>query len=884
VLPSVFYGSLEVDGGPAPLPSVAGRTISFAYDIRENYTPSGGPSTVTCVTYRTSNVTDGLGGFSMPASIPGSGCTRSSCTYYSGPLAPLVFGVANATPPGYFVTSSVDGPAVTLAEVYALAQASLSPSGRATLSTDAPTPILATVQAGNGAPSPATVDYAWDLQGTDWTIVGGNGSANLTIRADDGAGPADLTLWANGTYNGTSEAAAPVELLLSAVQTSALEGNVQPTSLDVGIPALFDVRGSGAIGYSYEISIFPGIGTTPVEAACEENGTDGGTEDVNCETPITYNSTGIVQPSAELTNGYSSAPSSFPTLTIDAAPAVAVTPFPVVAYVEIPTAITVSVAPSTGTQPIGPACLSTGNGREPCVKGPGPSYAFEVAWGSAGAYTAIATVADGAHANVSVKVPVEIYAQLNATWSSSGALNPGYLGDSYNLSASVRGGAMPLRYWWNTSGGTLMYGTLDADGSLYYPYIPESVGWANVSLVVLDALGTRDSVAFPALVVPGTAVQIGLGRGEGAGTVTAGTPYELQWEALDSQGVVTPQYQAPETFEVTDQGPGPARPVWVNGSGGAVPSGAAGMFSVPPSDWSSGYLDLNVTVGGDGSFALALVGGLPQELGLEGAPTLHVTTNLAHLRLWDPRAVGSDDRSSNTLYRITDDFDDNVTGGHLQIRSLFGSLSATTSSVIEEGPNGSTAWVNITALSASSGTVNVTYDGAGPSILLVAVPAAPAPFPWASVALIALGIAGAAALAALVVVRRRRSDDPSDEVPPATEADLRRLSEGRAHILAHADPTNGRTLDELAKGFPDPPPTPEEVTEWVASLVADGSLMAELASDGRSRFRLAAPPPAPPKVELDDRVLEDALRRQTEREDDVGAQAPERSAPEGPDP
>ncbi len=634
---------------------------------------------------RASGVTDGLGGFSIPAVVPASGCNRASCTFYAGPLAPLNFSVAGSIPAGYFVTSSVDGPAVTVSYVYALSTVALDPPGRATLSTDAPTVIRATPEAGDGSPSPASVSYDWHLTGYGWNVVSGIGSPNLTIKASI-ADPGALALWVNGTFNGTAESAPAADLILDAVATSATDGSVRPTSLDVGVAARFDLVGSGAIGYPYSAQIFVGVGTRSVLAPCVENGTNGGTEFVDCTTSVVYNSTGVVQPSAVLTNGYSFASWTFPSLTVAPSPAFSVSPSPVVAYVGTPTTVTVDVAGSTGTPPLGPACLSSGNGREFCDTGPGPAYPFQVEWGSAGSYNAGVTVADGTGANVSVAVPVEIYSMMNATWISSGALNPGSLGGSYGLTASVRGGALPLSYWWNTTGGTtLMEGTVGTDGTMYYWYAPAALGWANVSLELVDRLGTREAVEFPALIVPGDAAEVELVRGGGDGTVAAGEPYELEWVASDGPGVTTPSYQAQELLTVTSVGSGPARGAWVNGSAGPAPAGPNGTFMIAPNDWSLGHLFLNVTVAGDGSFGLSLSGELPV-LPESPGTTLEVIPNVHLLKLWDPTQVVGDPRGTAALYRITDAFDDNITGGFLVTRESFGSLSSSNVTAVRSGP------------------------------------------------------------------------------------------------------------------------------------------------------------------------------------------------------
>jgi len=59
-------------------------------------------------------------------------------------------------------------------------------------------------------------------------------------------------------------------------------------------------------------------------------------------------------------------------------------------------------------------------------------------------------------------------------------------------------------------------------------------------------------------------------------------------------------------------------------------------------------------------------------------------------------------------------------------------------------------------------------------------------------------------------------------------------------------------------------PAPPALADWVASLVADGTLRATLGEDGRARFCLAAEPPEPLQLTLDPEELDRVLRRRDE--------------------
>ena len=110
------------------------------------------------------------------------------------------------------------------------------------------------------------------------------------------------------------------------------------------------------------------------------------------------------------------------------------------------------------------------------------------------------------------------------------------------------------------------------------------------------------------------------------------------------------------------------------------------------------------------------------------------------------------------------------------------------------------------------------------------------------------------------------SPPPPDTVP--TEADLKRLADGRAHVLARAHPVEPRSVAELVDGWRGPPPDPAEAAEWVSSLVVEGLLRPVVTDDGVPKFVRLPKEVPPPKVDLDPSALDAALARRPTPEDD----------------
>jgi hypothetical protein len=123
---------------------------------------------------------------------------------------------------------------------------------------------------------------------------------------------------------------------------------------------------------------------------------------------------------------------------------------------------------------------------------------------------------------------------------------------------------------------------------------------------------------------------------------------------------------------------------------------------------------------------------------------------------------------------------------------------------------------------------------------------------------ILLGALVAIALALVLVawqVHRRRAATTGGRQEGVEENELERMARGREHLLAQADPVLPRRPDELVEGWTGPPVAPEEWAEWIAALVADGSLVPSRADDHRLVYRRAVHRPTTPTIEFDPTAL-----------------------------
>ncbi|MGA7846144.1 MAG: hypothetical protein WCB18_03525, partial [Thermoplasmata archaeon] len=76
-----------------------------------------------------------------------------------------------------------------------------------------------------------------------------------------------------------------------------------------------------------------------------------------------------------------------------------------------------------------------------------------------------------------------------------------------------------------------------------------------------------------------------------------------------------------------------------------------------------------------------------------------------------------------------------------------------------------------------------------------------------------------------------------------------------------------RRPDELVADWTGPPVAPEEWAEWIAALVADGSLIPIRGFDHRLAYRRSTPRAVTPTIQFDPSAL-DAKGLPTEEDDD----------------
>ena len=871
-IPGSYNGTLQVEGTQPIGPSVANVTVEIAYYYEWNYTPRGGSSSFTCLFSNPTTQTNQTGRFSITAPVPATSCSPTACSTYTGPFGPVDFRLPGGPPPGYFVRSSRAGSVVSLDLVEGLADVTLAPSGQLTVSPLAPAWVNATPVAGDGSVSTATVTYAWRISGTGWTVLATAPAGRAEIRADLGSGPGRLAVWANGSFNGTPAAAGPSYLDLMAVATSVTGSGARPTSVDVGQPMAFTATGIGAGGYRYTLFVDPGLGLPAVNASCTSVPASGGTVDLSCALGFTYPIAGTATPTGNLTNGFTGAITAFPILTVAPALAIAIGPNPVRAYALTPTPITVGAAPGTGSAPFGPACLWPGDGRLFCLTTPGGPWRFLITYGAPGTYGARATVGDATGANATGDVAVVV--SLRPTLDPIAATNvTPFEGSSIVLSTTLHGGAGPISFWWNdsapTPNATVFAGSLVASGPLNLSYAPTSTGPHQVTLTVIDALGTIVAQSIRIDVRPGGAREIAPAGTVGTTSFPAGSGFPISWTALGAFNDRLPAFATPITFARTSADAfAPA--IWVNASGrsfllnATAPSATLGVGY-----WTNGFLNLTIATTRAGPLVIAVACGVPVAMASAGLLTLTVTPDYLDLVLTNPFVAHRSSTSNATLWQISDRFGNPVPSGYVVVRTEF-DVERNVNSPIEYSSGTSRVWVNVSWSEGRGGLVSVLSEwgrlllppwgvgGAGPIVSLD-------PYTFA--------VLGAIAIVVVAVVAawfRRRPAVAGPAPPPsgeASDADLQALAEGRAYVLARLD-SGPLSLDELALGPGTRLGRREVLAEWTASLVADGSIVAEPDAAGGARFRRVPDAVmAPPSVTVDRELLEEALaRRESEEE------------------
>ncbi|MGC2034956.1 MAG: hypothetical protein WA761_05875, partial [Thermoplasmata archaeon] len=203
---------------------------------------------------------------------------------------------------------------------------------------------------------------------------------------------------------------------------------------------------------------------------------------------------------------------------------------------------------------------------------------------------------------------------------------------------------------------------------------------------------------------------------------------------------------------------------------------------------------------------------------------------------------------------------------------------------ILSGPNGSFVWVNLslvpgiseelTVLSTSGQTLLTSRATASP-VVVAQVPSngnSMITDPYLGLILIAV----AATIAAVIAVRLRSRSRLQPRAPPDVdeEATMRRMAEGRAHLLALARTRESFDLDDAVHYWPDASlPSSTELSEWIGALVSEGLLKAVGQPDGPVRFaateaaRKGDEDEEPLSVDLDPELLEEALSQRAQPED-----------------
>jgi hypothetical protein len=866
---SGVQGELTLDGGPLLASSIAGVPLTYTYSLSydEWSSPGGTLLGSGCLAAVGNTTTAANGSFSFHPTVPSEVCT-TDCLQYLAAYAPARVALTDGPPAGYAVSVTGWSTPIVVALVYEIASVTINPAGpTVTTSAGAPTTFSALVWMQNGSLSDVEATFFWIVNGTGWRIDGSALSRTMNATGIAGAAVASVTVIASAMVGSDQAGQARATVDAVAVSTEIVTGQTNRTAMDEGQAMEIQLTAFGAPGYPYTAFIEPGLDLAPRQAPCVTGPASAGMVEVNCATSIVYTAAGIAQPTANVTNGFSAATWRFPNVAVSPLPELELLPAAPIGYALHAIPITVTAANDSGTQPYVQSCLLTSAALTLCQESPGPSWSFVPVFARPGNYSATASAVDAEGINASVLLTIQVADPLSVA-PVVGASSNATIGVPARFNATITGGFFPLRYWWNATGsaGPVLSGELTADGTVSVTVSPPVANTMTVSLTVADRLGSVASAELQLPVGPVPAARVAAVTGPPLGSVTVGEPVQLAWEAFTSSGAPDTAFDVGVTLTLGSRAGPPA--AWVNASGvGSIAPSANGSFDLPASSWVEGVLTVNVTVATATEVTVGLSGsGLPGAI----AP-MNVTfqPDRAHVRLLSPRVADAGARANATFYRIEDPFGNAVPGAVLSIVLSFGTDRETDTAVAVAMPSGgSGVWVNYSAPTDGAGAVTV-FDAAGATVLgPLAVPAAPAPPPRmtaveALIAAVPIGTAGAAAFA---VVRRRRRARGGD-----SEEELRRLAEGRARTVELIGEAGAIDLAGLEAEWGGAPPP--ALADWLASLVADGTVRATIGEDGRPRFCLAGGPADGPKVTVDPEVLDRMLRRREEALDERPAAA-----------
>ena len=851
-----YSGTVTVANGSAPPPV----QLEFGFQALVVQATSHGTLYLssTCAN-RTAVAMSAPGGAFATSIFPvlWSNCTGPNST--SGPCTEIEAPYGNVSvqaedlPAGDFAVAATNGTNFSVRLAPYLDRVDLDPApGTTAFSPDAVDTVTATAFTGLGNATGGSVEYRWSLSGSGWSLLGPATGRSANVTAAPGAGVGNLTVLASVGRNGATFLASTGETLV-AVPTAVSSVVVNRTTVDIGEPLRVSVNGTGAAGYSYALTIAPGLGTASTTVPCTNPPPAGGRVEVSCGATFAYSNSGVAIASATLSNGYSEATEALPDLTVAAPPSVAIDPGVLVGYTNDSIPLSVAAAAGTGTAPFEEACLDPGAGRTVCEPGPGPAWAFAPEYDRAGNFTATAWTIDATGTNRTASALVHVVAPLAV---AVGGLPPtGAVGAPIALRATVAGGDLPARFWWNASGtGTpIAAGTIGTDGSLAAEYVPDAIGPVTFTLSIVDALGS--------LVVQAASVEVGVGAATQAvplalppsTPVTAGVPFGVAWQAYDAGGDAVRSFASAAEIELVDAGTGHAAAGTVSAAdGGALPSPLPGWFDVPAGAWLAGELNVSVAADAAGPTDVDLVVAAPLPAGATPV-AVTVVADRDHLALSDPTVVLAGARTNATLYRVTDRFGNPAPGAALFVTASWPGGTQRTVVPVVAGPDGSSvAWVNYSIPGAWAATVTVTDLAGDPLLAPLPIPGLAGPFAYLPVVpLTVAGIIGPA-IGGYAFARRRRGARaaPARNPDPADEAELQRLAEGQAEIVELVRRAGPIDLAGLATLWPDDPPPPD-LADWVASLLTDGTLDARFGADGVARFVLPAAPGPGPSVTVD---------------------------------
>jgi hypothetical protein len=878
--PQAFTGASAVEGSAPPIPSVANLPVRLVYQIEQVFTPTGASTpTVTCVDASANTQTGSDGSFGFSDLVPAPTCDATGCTNSSGPFGPISLSDPNDAPAGYFVVPAIRGSTLSLTFVAALNRAEIIPDTGTNTSVNASLAFHAVAQSGSGTPSLALLQYAWHLSGAHWSIEDGTSNASITVLPGAGATSASLALWVNGTFNGSAVHAPKVVADLQATATEISGTTIQPTQVDEGMPVTFSIRATGASGYSYDASIAPGLGVAEVRIPCASTPTSGASARITCATTVTYPSPGVAQPDVTVSNGYSWDTRSTASVSVASNLTLEVAPSSIEGYANDSVPIVVSVPDGFGTPPLGPACLFDGDDASYCQSTPGPSWTFAPTYAVVGNFTGTASVVDGAGENRSVSFPVQIFPMLGTAAPTSESSNLS-VGDASILWSTIRGGIAPFTYWWNESGLATPFasGVMGTDGAISASFVPVDEGTVAVTLTVRDRLGTTNSTTSLFAVGAGTVAQLSLTYALPNSGVPAGVGLKIGWVALNRFGDPVPNFAPSANLQILTADSDGLAHLWVNATAaGPLEDATPGLFALPPTAWSQGRLNLTVADAcvGDLAVTLSLLGAAANSVSLQNdSLQWEVEPVLSEVHLFDPHVVLAGSRANSTLYRIADPFDNPVPGVIVDIRSIFQGAVSTVESLAFGNASSTSVWVNYTGIGTNAGIVLVLSVTGIALLSPIAVPAAAAsagaaPLDSASSDGITFWTVALVAVTALLVLLRFRGSSrrpPRDRSPSeATDDDLRRYAMGCSEVVERIRDQGPLDYEGLARDWKGPfVPRRAEIEDWVAGLVAEGTLRPTDGSGESTRFALApavAGPAPTPRVDFDPQMLARALAR-----------------------